>query len=143
MAYKFSMEKVLEWREDLEKLSMRKFALTQDELNQEILTLSNLYREYEILKEKSIKINKANEIKQYQLYKSGLEKNIESQRQVVEKKTIEFEKRRMELVDSQKDRKIMEKLKEKDYESYQNKVNLEEQKFLDEMFILNYKRAVN
>ena len=43
MAYKFSMEKILDWREDLEKASMERFAL-QNELNQEKLKLSNLYK---------------------------------------------------------------------------------------------------
>lgn len=143
MAYKFSMEKVLGWREDLEKASMEKFARTQNELNQEKLTLSNLYKEYEILKEKSIKSKSANEIKQYQLYKSDLEEKIEFQTQVVEEKTKELEERRLELVDTQKDRKIMENLKEKDYTNYQEKVKLEEQKFLDEMSVLKYKKAVN
>ena len=143
MGYKFSMERVLEWRESLEKISMEKFVFTQNELNREILRLTNLYREYETLKKKSVKYKKANEIKQYELYKFDLEENIELQRQVVDKKTIELEERRLELVDSQKNRKIMENLKEKDYQSYQEKVNLEEQKFLDEMSVLKYKKALN
>ncbi|NLL81341.1 MAG: flagellar export protein FliJ [Tissierellia bacterium] len=143
MAYKFSMEKILDWREDLEKASMERFALTQNELNQEKLKLSNLYKEYESLKERFVKYKSANEIKQYQLYKSDLEKKIELQIQVVEEKTNELEERRLELVDAQKDRKIMEKLKEKDYENYKEKENLEEQKFLDEISVVKYKKAVN
>lgn len=143
MGYKFAMEKVLEWRGDLEKTSMEKFAHTQNELNQERLTLSNLYREYEILKERSVKYNKPNEVRYYQLYKSDLEENIKLQRQVVEEKTMELEEKRLDLVDAQKDRRIMEKLKERDYESYQEKVNLEEQKFLDEISVLKYKKVVN
>ena len=86
MGYKFSMEKVLEWREDLEKVSMEKFAHTQNEFNQEKLALSNLYREYEILKEKSVKYKKPNQVMQYQLYKSDLEDKIELQTQVLEEK---------------------------------------------------------
>lgn len=143
MAYKFSMEKILDWREDLEKASMERFALTQNELNQEKLKLSNLYKEYKSLKERFVKYKSANEIKQYQLYKSDLEKKIELQIQVVEEKTNELEERRLELVDAQKNRKIMEKLKEKDYENYKEKENLEEQKFLDEISVVKYKKAVN
>ena len=48
----------------------------------------------------------------------------------------------MELVDAQKDRKIMEKLKEKDYENYKEKENLEEQKFLDEISVVKYKLLI-
>lgn len=125
--YKFSMEKVLEWREDLEKTSMEKFATAQNDLHQEKLVLDNLIKEYEVAKEKTLRYKNINEMKQLQLYKQNIEDNIEYQNVVIAKKALALEKLRIELVAAQKDRKIMEKLKEKDFDSYQDNLRLEEQ----------------
>lgn len=141
--YKFSMEKVLEWREDLEKTSMEKFATAQNDLHQEKLVLDNLIKEYEVVKEKTLRYKNINEMKQLQLYKQNIEDNIEYQNVVIAKKALALEKLRIELVEAQKDRKIMEKLKEKDFDSYQDNLRLEEQKFLDEMAVLKFKKVEN
>lgn len=142
-AYSFSMEKVLEWRESIEKNSMEKFAVSQNELNQEKMILANLTKEYEIVKEKSLRCKNINELRQLQLYKSDLEDKIENQHEIIEIKTQELEQRRLELVSAQKDRKIMEKLKERDYSNYLEQVNADEQKFLDEMAVLKFKKVEN
>lgn len=142
-SYSFSMEKVLEWREDLEKTSMEKFATAQNDLYQEKLVLDNLIKEYEVAKEKTLRYKNINEMKQLQLYKQNIEDNIEYQISIIEKKTIALEKLRLELVAAQKDRKIMEKLKEKDFNSYQDNMRQEEQKFLDEMAVLKFKKVEN
>jgi flagellar FliJ protein len=143
VAYKFSMEKILGWREDIEKSKMEKFARAQNELNQEKLILSNLLKEYENLKAKASKYKTVNELKQYQLYKYVLEERIEMQEQLIEQKTKELEEKRLDLIKAQKDRKIMEKLKEKDYENYKEEEKLNEQKFLDEMSVMKYKNTAS
>jgi flagellar FliJ protein len=61
------------------------------------------------------------------------------QKEIIEKKSEELEAMRLELVEAQKDRKIMEKLKERDYTDYQNEVKAVEQKQLDEMAVLKFK----
>ncbi|WFA07897.1 flagellar export protein FliJ [Tissierella sp. Yu-01] len=142
-AYSFSMEKVLEWRESLEKSSMEKFAVSQNELNQEKMILNNLTKEYEVVKEKTLRCKSISELRQLQLYKSDLEDRIENQHEIIERKTKELEDIRQELVSAQKDRKIMEKLKERDYSNYLEKVNSDEQKFLDEMAVLKFKKVEN
>ena len=142
-AYSFSMEKVLEWRESLEKSSMEKFAVSQNELNQAKMILTNLTREYDVAKEKALRCKRINELRQLQLYKADLEDRIENQHEIIERKTKELEDIRQELVAAQKDRKIMEKLKERDYSNYLEKVNADEQKFLDEMAVLKFKKVEN
>jgi flagellar FliJ protein len=142
-AYTFSMEKVLEWREGIEKNVMEKFAVFQNELNQEKLTLANLIKEYNMVKEKSLDCKKINELRQLQLYKADLEDRIEIQHQIIERKTKELEEVRQELITAQKDRKIMEKLKEKDYLNFQESLKAEEQKFIDEMAVLKFKKLEN
>lgn len=142
-AYSFSMEKVLEWRESLEKTSMEKFAISQNELNQAKMILTNLTNEYDVAKEKALKCKSINELRQLQLYKADLEDRIENQHEIIQRKAKELEDIRQELVAAQKDRKIMEKLKERDYSNYLEKVNADEQKFLDEMAVLKFKKVEN
>ena len=122
---------------------MENFATAQNDLTQERLILANLYKEYEIAKEKSLKYKNVNELRQLQLYKHDLEDNIECQNGIIARKTLALEKLRQGLVVAQKDRKIMEKLKEKDYNNFLNNLKMEEQKFLDEMAVLKFKKVEN
>lgn len=140
-AYNFSMERVLEWREDLERDSMEKFAAKQNELQKEKSVLMGIKSEYENLKKGATEFNKTSDIRNMHLYKQVLLDKMDEQNLVVNEKSKELEERRVELVDAQKDRKIMEKLKEKDYMNYQNEVRAFEQKQLDEMAVLKFKRA--
>src|SRR5690554_4321690 len=137
------MERVLEWRENLEKDSMEKFAVKQNELAKEKSILDNLKKEYEHTKQKLLKRISIEELRQIQLYKQMLEDKIDNQIQVVNRKTIELENVRNELIDAQKERKIMEKLKERDYSNYQEELKAFEQKQLDEMAVLKFKVVEN
>lgn len=142
-AYNFSMEKVLEWRENKEKTSMEKFAIQLNELLQEKTTLANLMKEYEMIKEKSLCYKNINELRQTQLYKQTIEDKMEYQNQIIEEKSNLLEELRLELIVAQKDRKVMEKLKEKDYSDYQDELKASEQKDLDEVAVLKYKKFEN
>ena len=58
------------------------------------------------------------------------------------KRAEEFaEKKRLELVEAMKERKIMEKLKEKDFEEFKIAEQLKEQKIQDEIVSYRYSRA--
>lgn len=140
-SYSFSMERVLEWRENQEKDSMEKFAVVQNELLHEKSLLDKLINEFENLKKKGLSYKSINELRQYELYKQSIEDEIEKQNEIIDKKTIELEEMRLELVAAQEDRKIMEKLKERDFSNYQKEVNAAEQKELDEMAILKFKKT--
>lgn len=140
-AYSFSMENVLEWRENIEKTSMEKFAIAQNELIQEKQLLEHLHIEHESIKQRSLSYKNINELQQSQLYKRSIEEKIQGQVQVIQAKNDELERLRHELIDAQKDRKIMEKLKEKDFHNYNESMKAEDQKNLDEIAVLKYKRT--
>jgi len=142
-AYNFSMERVLEWRESIEKTSMEKFALLQNELLHEKSILASLTNEYQTLKEKGLSYKNINELRQMQLYKQTLEDKIDYQNQIVNNKSSKLEEIRLELISAQKDRKVMEKLKERDFSNYQDDLRASEQKDLDEMAVLKYNKVVN
>ena len=141
--YSFSMESVLEWRESIEKTSMEKYAAAQYELKHEIQVLEHLNKENEQIKEKSLSCKNIVEIRHLQLYKQTIDERIEAQIEIVEIKKDELENFRLELIHAQKDRKIMEKLKEKDFSNYNEESKREDQKNLDEIAVLKYKRIDN
>lgn len=135
------MEKILELRETKEKDVMEEFAFSQNVLLHQKKVLSNLYKEYEIAKEKSLSIKDIYELRQHNLYKCSLEDRIEQQEELVNQKSDELEKVRLDLVNAQKERKIMENLKEKDFDIYKENIRALEQKELDEIAILRFNKA--
>lgn len=138
-AYKFSMEKVLELRANKEKTSMEYFASMQRELMKQKSKLVELRAEEDSIKLKLRQCNNIVELRQLHLCKEWLEKRIQAQLKRVEESRQNLEKARLELITAQKDRKIIEKLKEKDFEAYQDNEKAIEQKNLDEMAVLKYK----
>ena len=137
--YNFSMERVLEWRENKEKSSMEQFALLQNELHYERSILTDLINEYETSKDKNKKNINVNELRQLQLYRQALEDRIDYQNIAIVKKINELEAVRLELVDAQMDRRVMEKLKERDISKYKDDIRDAEQREIDEIAVLRFK----
>ncbi|MDR7869598.1 MAG: flagellar export protein FliJ [Tissierellaceae bacterium] len=140
-AYKFSLEKVLEWRVDNEKIVAKSFSILQSELQYQKTALNNLMLEDENIKKKVLKLRNIHDLKHQYSYKQSVERKIEQQLDLIDKTNTELEKLRLELLEAQKNRKIMEKLKEKDYISYKEELIYKEQKELDEMAVLKYGAA--
>ncbi len=76
----------------------------------------------------------------YNRYIDFLKKQIVRQEREIEKKTIFAEQKREELVQSVKERKMFDKLKEHAKESFIKEENLAEQKRLDEIVSYNYNK---
>lgn len=134
------MEKILEWRTSLEQTTMEEFAVLQNELQNEKAVLAGLEKQYGMIKYKNLTSCNVNELMQQHLYIQTMEEKIEQQNQLIYIKKGQVEEARVELVVAQKDRKIMEKLKEKDHNDYQENINSQEQKELDEMAVLRFNR---
>lgn len=139
-SYSFSLEKVLEWKENNEKNIMEEFAILQNEFQHEKSKLNILIQEYEETKNKGTKYKNIHELQQQDLYKRLLEDKIQGQEEVVNIASQKLEEVRLRLVAAQKERKIMEKLKEKDFNIYKKTMDSIEQKQLDEMAVLNYNK---
>ena len=138
--YNFSMQRVLELKVNNEKTVMGKFANLQNELYQFKFILTSFINELEAFKVKGQRCTNINELKQQLFYKQNIEEKIKEQNEVINKISIQLEIVRLELVSAQKDRKIMEKLKEKDFIVYQEELKSMEQKELDEIAILKFNR---
>lgn len=141
--YIFSMEKVLDYREDIEIKKAEEFAKIKFEISKIEEEINKLTMELSHLKEKIGSINKVSELMQTQLYIQLLEENIDMKKLLLLEKNRSLEEKRIELTKAQTDRKVMEKLKEKDYREFKYKKNIKEQKELDDISIMKFKRAKN
>lgn len=134
------MEKILDLRVNKEKDVMTKFATLQNNLHQQKLVRTNLENEMESLNKEGYQRVDVNQLKFNNLYKQNLENQIDIQNQRIEETSNELEAMRLSLISAQKDRKIMEKLKEKDFTLYKNNLKAMEQKELDEIAIQRHKK---
>lgn len=139
--YNFSMEKILDLRVNKEKDVMSKFATLQNELQQQKLVHSKLENQMDTLNKEGYNSLDVNQLRFNNLYKQNLENQIDVQKQRIEETSNELEDMRLDLISAQKDRKIMEKLKEKDFTLYKNNLKAMEQKELDEMAIQRHTKV--
>lgn len=78
----------------------------------------------------------------YEWYLENLEKKVEIVKTSLKQLEEQMRKTREELIEAAVDRKIMEKLKDKDYENFKVEVIRNDQKNLDEITIHRYKRGI-
>lgn len=83
------------------------------------------------------------EIKKYNDFVPLLNERIERQNRDVEEKSVKVAEIRRALIEIMKDRKILEKIKARNYQAYLRQVLLEEQKQIDEMALQRFNRKGN
>jgi flagellar protein FliJ len=132
------MEKVLEYRSNMEKTKVEDYANINILLNKEKEHLDNLESEYNSKTKKTA--TNVSEMKIQLMYKEKLKKQLSSQKKKVDEISTNLEDARGNLIEARKDRKIMEKLKEKDKEKFDAVAASNEQKELDDISIMKYAR---
>ena len=138
----FSMEKILDWRSDLEETAKRKVAQVQVKLEAQRAVLEDLIRENIKVKNDRLKINKINDMRHQQLYQALLDEKIIHQKNQLDLTQKELEAAQAELLEAHKDRKVMEKLKEKELWTTAELIKKEEQQQLDEIATLSFGRVL-
>ncbi len=137
--YRFSLQKLLEIREEKEEESKRLFTETKNRkiaTENELKELRELYENYKGIKPGETVIYQ--KIKRQ--YLKALEFGIKEKEKELELREKELEQRRLELKEKQIERKTVSKLKEKQYESYQKEQNRIEQLNNDEFALYGYMR---
>jgi flagellar protein FliJ len=136
--FEFRLQKVMETthaREEMQKKELA-LALADVERNEAMLErmLDKLAEELEAFSGRrnsgSIKVC---ELSQYASYTDKLLGEINRQRQEIVKLAELVDEHRRKLLEITKDKKILERLKEKRYEEYRLKLRQVEQKFMDEL----------
>lgn len=137
--YKFSLQKLLELREEKEEESKRLFSDSQNKVVQTESELNNLrdnYKSYKGIKPGEDVIYQ--KIKRNYLY--ALEAGIKTKEKQLVKNKRELEVRRNDLKQKQIDRKTVATLKEKQYSNYMKEQARIEQVNLDEFALYAYMR---
>jgi len=142
--FKFRLQKALEHRVEEEDRLKKEFLLKKNRLDseKEILLQKEKLIEETIHKFNSIRMGNLNpmSLRNYETYlkkikeeKVEQEKNVEQWRKITEEAKDCF-------VEARKERKILEKLKEKKHEIYKQEELKKEQKFIDELSNSMYNR---
>ncbi|MGQ9487795.1 MAG: flagellar export protein FliJ [Armatimonadota bacterium] len=131
----FSLQKVLEYRQRLEEQAIRAFAEAQRHLEREQAVLAELIslREQCLQRSSRAKRLAVEMLDVEQTYLFALEGRIEAQRQRVAEAEAVLEERRQALIEAQRERKALERLRDKHYEQWRQEVLRAEQQVLDDL----------
>lgn len=140
MSYKFSLQNILDWRHDKEDEAKLDLIQAKERQYQEEQYLQQLIKENIRLKEKAAIERKIDVMRQQDLYKEVLDQKIIKQKLTVEQAADITQQMEDALLVAHQDKRVMEKLKEKEREEYIEKINLEEQKQLDEFATITFGR---
>lgn len=136
ISYSFKMEKVLEYKNSVEKKKVEDYAKINILLSKEKEHLDSLESEYNSNAGK--KAVSVNEMKMNLMYREKLKNQLTSQKRKVDEIETKLEDARGNLIEARKDRKIIEKLKEKDKEKFDAELASREQKELDDLSVMKY-----
>ncbi len=137
--YKFSLQSVLQIRANEEKEALEDFVVVQNRLDEEYSKKENLEKKLGFYLQDRVSDRNIQELMMANIYKMDLQSKIKSQDKIIDQIKIELEDEREKLQITQKDKKIIEKLKEKDLDKYILELNKVSQKEIDEFAVLRYK----
>ena len=140
--FKFKLQSVLDYRLNIEEKILNEFSELKRELDRQKAMLEELKSERESmvagLRNMQSQTIKAHYISSILVYVDRLRESEKQQKQVIQQIMEAVDKKRQELVEAVKNRKIMENLKDKQKEEYIKDVNDTEQKDSDEMSVLKF-----
>jgi flagellar FliJ protein len=144
--YRFKLEALLNHRRHQEEICQKELARSQRKLadEQAKLNRSKQLKRDNILKLRARQKESVSvfDIILYMNYISQLSKKIEEQVPCVRQAAQKVNQKRNELIGIMKKRKTMEKLKDKDWLSYQKKMMQDERKFMDEVATTRHARKL-
>lgn len=141
--FEFKLQKVMETtktREELRKRELAKalviFAQNESLLEAMLDRLEEQIEEYNTRKLKPSMT--ASDLINFSHYTEKLLTDIQHQKKTIEDLAEKVRQHREKLIEITKDKKILERLKERRYEEYRKKLRSMEQKFMDELSIRAY-----
>lgn len=140
MGYNFRLEKVLNYKENIESFKKTEFGNINLKLNkeEEILFNYNLNKERLVNKKKeSMNNTNIGNLKLYNDYLIDISANIENQEQVIDEIKEDLRKAKEELLVAMQERKSFEKLKENNYNEFLSETKKKEEKVIDEIISYN------
>lgn len=141
--FRFRLQRVLDVKNTIEEVKRRNFLTAQQEHDLKVMQKQEMYRTlgHHQTKLREIQDDLTTQVLNYYYnYFTMMLKEIEYQQGLIDLAREEMEKRREELIESVKERKILEKLKDKKHAEYVHEFNYEEQKILDELSGSKFKK---
>lgn len=138
--FKFGLEKLLEIRKTKEEESKRLFTESQREkkrIEDKLEQLNENFHKYKGISQNEDVVYQ--KLKRY--YIQGVEKGIKSTKEELAIKNQEIDKRRTDLTVKQTERKTVQTLKDKKYNTYIKEQNRIEQINIDELALYAYVRG--
>ncbi|OGP15072.1 MAG: flagellar export protein FliJ [Deltaproteobacteria bacterium GWA2_54_12] len=143
----FNLEPLYDYRQRLEELSQKEFAEVNLHLAAEEKRLSEMNELYansalemDALKEKGAAVS---DIEMQHLYLEGLKRHIKAQEEAVGQLRNLVEKKRAELIDAARNRRVIEIMKERSLNAHNLKENKLEQKEADDLTSARLRRKGN
>ncbi len=136
--FSFSLQTVLNVKITAEDLIKQELAKAQYQLKNEEGKLTFLHEEWNATC--SCQPRDVFEMLQQQYYRDLLKNNIEVQKKIIIQQQELIKKIRDRAVRAERDRKVLEKLKDGQIKEYRQQIFAEEQKFLDEIAVLRFTR---
>ncbi len=134
--FRFRFSGVLRYREIIEENKTRSFGVALDHLRHEEDRLrfidSTIYGHEKLMEDSSQGRISVRDLQNKYNFARRLDRERDTQEKVISKAHNELEIRRKELIEATKERKIIERLEERDRESYDIEVRREEQAVSDE-----------
>ncbi len=136
--FEFRLQRVLEIKEEIEKQKEREFGEAQKVVLDIIYNIEVMNRQYhqcceEIEQKTSQEHVDTIEMQNYYCYIRKIKNDTEQLYEKKRKAEAEVERRRVVLIEASKDRKVLENLKERKINLYQEELNRFEQNVIDEI----------
>lgn len=139
--HQFSMEKILDWRIKEEENARKSVLHAQNQMQQQQQQLTHLINENTKLKHEQMKLTEISTLRYNHHLKGLIDEKIIIQKNAIDQAQSDMDRLQEALLQAHKDRKIMEKLKERESVQVLEQVKSEEQKQLDEIATLQYKTS--
>ena len=134
------MEKILEWRMDLEEQARMKVIQLNERLQTENHHLQELIKENRRVKNEAVDNVHIQSLRYNDYYKLVIDEKIIQQKNQIDLTRAEINAAQNKLISAHTDRKAMEKLKEKEILTYYLAEKRNEQMQLDDFATMGYKR---
>ncbi len=147
MRFTFPFETLLNMKKNLEELSQMRLAKKMNQLREQEEGIQRILDEMvirdRVLKEKSEQGMKASEYLVYKTYQEDCVRDLQLKRAARRQTKREIEAEQKVLIQLMKERKMFEKLKEKQWKKFQSQMGKLDQKNSDEMVITRYRPSPN
>lgn len=133
--FKFALEPVLDHRERIEDEKLQVFAARQRELKaaeDELARLNAEFKRYSAVLREDHATLTSEELRRHYAHLEYVDRCIVMQHSLVFQRRSALERARVDLVEASKDRKVLEKLKDRRLEEHQALEAAQEQKDLDD-----------